>query len=415
MIILIALAAATAQSVVTAADPTSQFKGDGIVLKMDPSCRDYTLDSVTTDPACAARIAKAEPAPSLAIATHTIMETPVRRADAIALLERSAKASDSPAVHYLLGNLLASPSIMRPDYSRAVGHLSIAASRGNPAAADLLASLILDGKGAHRDVPRAIKLYETAAANGFPSAAVSLGRLYLMGRYGPIDEIRGRAWLDAATAVGAPSAAQLAPLASGISKTHNFQLMPAADPKSVRTVEFGPFDNPDIPPNFGFDTAFQKVHAIEFDDAATRTMLVSQAHTMPTPYLYELARRLAPLDPARATKTYLIARMRMAYDASRCADPAAMEALRAWDMLVGGDIRFLFSDGPPSKTIVLEALADEAQMPSDTQPWWVCRSGMAEMTAAMGGKVGPLKLKPAVEWPALRETARSKISALAGK
>ena len=186
MIILIALAAATTQPVVTAADPTSQFKGDGIALKMDPSCRDYTLDSVTTDPACAARIAKAEPAPSLAIATHTIMETPARRADAIALLERSAKASDSPAVHYLLGNLLASPSMMRPDYSRAVGHLSIAASRGNPAAADLLASLILDGKGAHRDVPRAIKLYETAAANGFPSAAVSLGKLYLMGRYGPI-------------------------------------------------------------------------------------------------------------------------------------------------------------------------------------------------------------------------------------
>lgn len=415
MMILISLAVATAQPIVTAADPTAQFKGDGIALKMDPSCRDYTLDIVTTDPACAARIAKAEPAPTLAIAASTVMQSPSRRADAIALLKRSVDANDTPALHYLLGNFLASPSIMRPDYTRAVAHLSIAASRGNPAAADLLASLILEGKGIRRDVPRAIKLYESAAANGFPSAAVSLGKLYLMGRYGPIEEARGRAWLDAAAAVGEPSAAQLAMQASAISKTRNFQLMPAPDPKSVRALEFGPFDNPDIPPNFGFDTAFQKVHGAEFDDAATRSMLSSQAHQMPTPYLYELARRLAPLDPVGATKTYLVARMRMAYDASRCADPAAMESLRAWDMLIGEDIRFLFLDGPLSKTIVSEALADEARIPSDTEPWWVCRSGMAELTDAISGKVSSLKMKPAVEWPALHEAIRSEFSALAAK
>lgn len=413
--ILISLAVATAQPIVTMADPTSQFKGDGIALKMDPSCRDYTLDNVINDPACAARITKAEPGPTLAIAANTILQSPARRDDVIVLLQRSVDANDTPALHYLLGNFLASPSIMRPDYTRAARHLSIAASRGNPAAADLLASLILDGKGVRRDVPRAIKLYETAAANGFPSAAVNLGKFYLMGRYGPIDEARGRAWLDAAAAVGEPSAAQLTMQASAISKTRNFQLMPAPDPKSVRALEFGPFDNPDIPPNFGFDTAFQKVHGAEFDDAATRSMLSSQAHQMPTPYLYELARRLAPLDPLSATKIYLVARMRMAYDASRCADPAAMQSLRAWDMLIGEDIRFLFLDWPPSKAVVSEALADEAKMPSDTEPWWVCRSGMAEMTAAIGGKVGPLKMRPAVEWPVLREAIRSKISASAAK
>ncbi len=415
MIILYALAAITAQPLVTEADVTSQFKGDGTSLKMDPSCRDYTLDNVASDPICAARVAKAEPAPSLAIAINTIKDTPARRADAIALLERSAKSSDSPAVHYLLGNLLASPSIMRPDYSRAVNHLSIAASRGNPAAADLLASLILDGKGARRDVSKAIELYEVAAANGFPDAAVSLGKFYLMGRHEPIDATRGRAWLEAAAAVGATSAAQLATLASPSSKARNFQLMPAADDGAVRIVEYGIFDNPDIPPNFGFDTTFQEVYETEFDDAATRTMLQSQAYAMPTPYLYELARRLAPYDPAKATKTYLIARMRMEYDANRCADPAAKEALRAWDMLIREDIGFLFIDGPPTKDVVLEALVDEAQMPGDTQPWWVCRSGMAEMTAAMNGKVGPLRLRPTADWSKLRETARSKILALAEK
>lgn len=415
MMILMALAAAAAQPVVTPADPTSQFRGDGTSLKMDPACRDYTLDSVTTDPVCSARIAKAEPAPSLAIATHTILETPARSNEAIALLEQSAKTYDQPATHYLLGNLLASPDRLRPDYNKAVRHLSIAAKRGNPAAADLLATLILEGKGSRRDVTQAIRLYEFAAANGFPNAAVSLGKLYLMDRYVPVDETRGRAWLDAAAAVGLPSATQLAALASGASKISNFQLMPSADAKSVTALRFGPFNNPDIPPNFGFDEAFQKVHGAEFDDPATRSSLLAQANSMPTPYLYELARRLAPYDPDKAMTTYLVARMRMTYDATRCSDSAALEALRAWDLLMGRDIRFLFVSGPPAKTLVRAALSDEAAMPADTQPWWVCRSGMAEMTAAIDKKVGPLKLKPSTEWPALREAARSRVSALAGK
>lgn len=410
-----ALAVAIAQPVVKPADPTAQFQGDGTSLKMDPACRDYTLDSVVADPACSARIAKAEPAPSLAIATHTIMETPGRTGDAIALLEKSAKTYDLPATHYLLGNLLASPDRIRPDYDKAVRHLSMAAKRGNPAAADLLAGLILEGKGSRRDVTQAIQLYEFAAGNGFPNAAVSLGKLYLMGRYTPVDEARGRAWLDAAAAVGVPSANQLAALAAAGSKINNFQLVPAANAKSVKAVRFGPFDNPDIPPNFGFDEAFQKVHATEFGDAPTRSSLAADAFSMPTPYLYELARRLAPYDPAKATTAYLVARIRMTYDASRCSDSAALEALRAWDMLIGRDIRFLFAGGPPSKALVDAALSAESSMPADTQPWWVCRSGIAEMTAAMEGKVGPLKLKPAAEWPALREAARSKISTLAAK
>lgn len=415
MMILILLAAAVAQPVVKPADPTAQFQGDGTSLKMDPECRDYNLNSVATNPDCSARIANADPAPSLAIAVNTIAETPARTEDAIALLEQSAKTYDIPATHYLLGNLLASPGRIRPDYTKAVSHLSIAAKRGNPAAADMLAALILEGKGSRRNVAQAVELYEFAAGNGFPNAAVSLGKLYLMGRYMPVDETRGIAWLDAAAAAGVPSATQLAAMAAAGPKIDNFQLVPSADAKSVKALRFGPFNNPDIPPSFGFDDDFQKVHAAEFDDATTLSSLTAQAFSMPTPYLYELARRLAPYDPAKATTVYLVARMRMTYDTSRCSDPAALEALRAWDMLIGSDIRFLFSRGPPAKALVDAALSAETAMPAETQPWWVCRSGMAEMTAAMSDNVGVLKLKPVAEWPGLREIARSRISALAAK
>jgi hypothetical protein len=395
-------------------DPTAPFKDDTGALKFDPRCRDYTLDTVQSDPACAARVAKAEAAPSLAIAVQTLQSAPERRADALQLLERSAATTDSPAVHYLLGNVLGTAQQVQPNYAVAVRHLETATNRGNPAAADLLAGLLMAGKGAPRNVPRAISLYERAAANGFSDAAVTLGKLYLAGKFTPRDEVRGLAWLDAAAAVGTPQAAQLAALARNQASITNFQLIPAPDPARVRAVKFGTFDNPDIPPNFGFDPTFQVVHDAPYDDPATLARLEKDFAGMPTPYLYELARRLAARDPSRSQILYLVARTRMTYDASRCADTASMESLRAWDVLVAQDIRFLFASGRPSPAAVDAALAEERKLSADAQPWWVCRSGMPAMTAAIGGKAGPLQLKPAQEWPALRKAAQAQLAALAG-
>lgn len=411
---LLALAAPDIGKVhVLPADPTSYFKGDGEALKFDPACRDFTLDSVGSDPGCAARVAKAETAPALAIAARTLSATPQRSDEAVRLIERAVATGDHPAAHYLLGNVLGTAQQVRPDYPRAVRHLSIAAERGNPAAAHLLAQLLISGKGTARDVPRAIRLYEAAAVNGFPDAAVALGKLYLAGRYVAKNELRGRAWLDAAAAAGVTTAAQLAALAAMDSKVSNFQLIPAAQPPDVKIVRYGTFDNPDIPPSFGFDIDFQAVHYAPYDDPEPRTRLESSATSLPTPYLYELARRIAARDPEQGMRIYLLARARMMYDSSRCDDPVALEALRAWDILVGPDIKFLFVGRQPGAAIVDAALADEAKLPADTQPWWVCRSGIAEYTAVSAGNPGPLKLRPATDWPALRKAARAKIAAIA--
>lgn len=389
------------------------FKGDGRALKFDPACRDYNIDTVQTNPDCAARVARGEAAPSLAIAVSTLQTLPAKSDDAIKLLEHSAEVTDSPAVHYLLGTVLGTGERHQPNYAVAVRHLNIAAQRGNPAAADLLATLLIAGKGSARDVSRAITLYATAAANGVPNAAVTLGKLYLLGNLISKDEAKGLAWLDAAAAVNTPGAAQLAALARSQGKISNFQLVPSPDPTKVKVVRYGTFDNPDIPPNFGFDLNFQAVHDAPYDDVATLARLKKDAGSMPTPYLYELARRLAANDPSGSLQTYLIARTRMSYDASRCADPAALEGLRAWDMLVASDIRYLFASGRPSSTVVNAALAEEAKLPADTEPWWICRSGMAAMTAAMKGTPGPLKLKAASEWAELRKAAQDRLRGLA--
>jgi TPR repeat protein len=411
------LAAAIAYSpiVVTPADPTAPFKGDSGALKFDPTCRDYTVDTVQSNPSCAARLAKGEAAPSLAIAASTLQYLPSRSADAINLLERSASANDCPAVHYFLGSVLGTAEKVQPNYAIAVQHLGVAVDHGNPAAADLLAGLLIAGKGTPRDVPRAIRLYEIAAANGFPVAAVTLGKLYLAGKIIPKDEVRGLAWLDAAAAVNAPAAAELAALARNQAKIVNYQLIPSADPAQVKAVRYGTFDNPDIPPNFGFDLDFQKLHDAPYDDLATLARLERDAANLPTPYLYELARRLAARDAARSLTTYLVARTRMAYDASRCADPASLESLRAWDMLIRPDLRFLFASERLSPAIVNSALAEEKNLPADTQPWWVCRSGITAMTAAISNKSGPLQLKPVSKWPELRKVVQTMLSGWAGR
>lgn len=412
LFMLVAAASLQSPVQVAPADPTAMFKGDGGALKFDPGCRDYTVDTVQSNPGCAQRVAKGEAAPSLAIAAMTLRSLPTRSADAIAILERSAAATDSPAVHYFLGSVLATAELVQPNYPLAVRHLGIAADRGNPAAADLLASLLIAGKGSPRDVPRAIRLYETAAGNGWPNAASELGKLYLAGKFVPRDEARGLAWLDAAAAVSVPGAASFSALARNGAKVANFQLVPSPDPAKVKVVRYGAFDNPDIPPNFGFDPDFQAVHDTPYDDDATLARLERTATSLPTPYLYELARRLAARDPDRSLQTYLLARTRMTYDVSRCMDPAAAEALRAWDMMVASDLRFLVKSGRLARTLVDRVLADEAKLPADAQPWWVCRSGMPAMTAAMTGKAGPLRLKPASEWPDLRKAARSRLSSL---
>jgi len=412
--LLLAATAAQAPISVVPADPTAPFRENIGALKFDPACRDYTVETVQSNPDCAARVTKGEAGPSLAIAATTLRSLPAKSAEAVKILEHSAQVTGSAAVHYFLGVVLGTAEQVQPNYALAVRHLGIASERGNPAAADLLAHLLIEGKGTPRDVSRAIRLYEIAAGNGLPDGAVSLGKLYMAGRFVPKDEARGLAWLDAAAAVNAPEAARLAALAKYPSKVSNFQLIPSADPARVKVVRYGTFDNPDIPPNFGFDPDFQAVHDAPYDDAATLTKLEKDAAAMPTPYLYELARRLAVRDPGRGLQTYLVARTRMAYDAGRCADPAALESLRAWDLVVAPDLRFLFAAGRPSHATVQSALAVEATFPADTQPWWVCRSGMSAMSSAMAGEAGHLRLKPASEWPEIRRAARMQLTKSAG-
>ncbi len=411
---ILALLLAASAPIVLPADPTAQFQGDGKPIKFDRACGDYTLTTVASDAACAARVARAEAAPALFIGIATMLKEPARATEALALLERALAAHDHPAIHYLLGTIYGNAERQNPDFAKARRHLTIAADRGNPAAADLLGTLLLLGKGGPRDVSQAVQRYEFAMGHGFPDSSLRLAELYLRGRFVPRDDEQARRILDAAAVAGVQQAASFKMMLDGSSKYTNYQLIPSPDDKAVRAIAYGIFDNPTIPPSFGFDPAFQAVHFAPFSDAATLMTLENTASSGPTPYLYELARRLSERDPARALQTYFVAKTRMTYDASRCADPAALEAVRAWDMIALPDLLFLVGRGATEsvKDAVRKALAAEAALPGDTRPWWACRSGMRAMQAALENRPFPLEVKPVAEWPQLRRQARARLEAV---
>lgn len=413
--LLVALQTAGAASPprVAAPDPTAQFSATRGAIKFDRVCREVTLARLQASPACAARAGRGETAASIELAMSTIMAAGSgTEADAgLAVLERAVAAENHPAAHYLLGSLLATAEAIPPDYPRAVRHLEQAVAGGNVAAADLLAMLVLEGRGTAQDIPRGISLLERAMAGGMAGSATRLAMLYLQGSFVSPDPARARTILEAAVAAGDPQASAILAMMSG--KVTNYQMHPSPEHGPELRV-YGAMDSPAIPPAFGFTDEFRKLHHSAYSDPAILARLEREQASLPTPYLYELARRIAPVSADKARAYWMLARLRMIYDSKRCADPTALEAVQLWDMLLMRDLRFALARISPAekKAAVEWALSRESAMPGDTRPWWLCYSGMAAYTAALQDKPVPLALKPAAEWPKLRREARDSLKAL---
>lgn len=201
----------------------------------------------------------------------------------------------------------------------------------------------------------------------------------------------------------------------GEAQVSNFQLHPRSDGSGVAVRQHKTFDNPAIPPSFGFTTEFQEVFYDDLSDPAILERLEREYVGLPTPYIYELARRTALSNPERALGYYFLAEMRMAYDAGRCANAEAREAVSGWDrFMLPGLAPFIRRLTPKqSRLAVSFALEREASMPAATRPWWVCYTGLQNYQAALAGNEIELALKPEAEWPAVRQQIRSQMQTLA--
>lgn len=394
-------------------NPRAFFTGGSAPLIVDGACRGLTIATLAASRPCSDRVERGESAPIIEVAMTTIMSAAddATAKAGLALLEKAIAAEDHPAIHYLLGSLLTTGERFPPDYLRGIAHLEKAVAGGNVAAMDLLAINVLEGRGTAQDPARAIALFERAAAGGMAGSAVRLASYHLKGEWIPKDESRGRAILDAAQAAGDPQARMAMLMATA--KITNYQLHPRADGEP-ELRGYGAFDSPPIPPGFGFTDDFAKVHRAAFSDAAVAARLEREHASLPTPYTYELARRTVATDPAKALGWYMLARLRMSYDAGRCASPQALEALQGWDMLVHRDLAAVLRYAPAAQhqAAVDFALKEEARLPAATRPWWVCYASMEAFGTAMEKKPVALALRPAAEWPSIRDKAREAIKAL---
>jgi uncharacterized protein len=389
-------------------DPRASHSDSAGPVAIDMACANVTVATAASDPGCAAKLARGETGTVLIVAAKSMSgpgATPESFAAALALVDKAIAAENRGAAHYLAGNLLTTGQIVAPDYARGLPHLEAGVAGGSPAAADLLGIMALEGRGMPRDVARAVALFRQAAAGGMGGSAVRLAQLYLNGRDLPRDEATARRILAAAAAAGDPRAQVPLMMLDGEDKVSNYQIHPAADPAKVEVRRYRTFDNPAIPPAFGFTDEFQRLHYSAFSDPAALAGLERDYASLPTPYIYELARRIGPHAPDKGRGYLLLARMRMVYDARRCPDRQAIEAVTAWDGLMGPDLAYLFRRLDPAglKAALDFAFAREAALPGDSIPWWVCYSGLAMYGALADGKPVPVPLTDKAEWPRVRQ------------
>jgi hypothetical protein len=71
-----------------------------------------------------------------------------------------------------------------------------------------------------------------------------------------------------------------------------------------------------------------------------------------------------------------------------------------------GELRYLLLSKARLQKALPAALAAEAKLSGEMEPWWVCRAGMTAMAEGQAGKAGALRLKPRSEWPNLRAESR---------
>ncbi|MEO7178016.1 MAG: tetratricopeptide repeat protein [Allosphingosinicella sp.] len=410
-----AQAPAPATPRVAAPTPTAPFSASRGDLKFDRACRDLTFETLASNRGCAARVRRGESAPTIEVVMGSLVRsyTPENVRIALDLLDRAITAEGHPAAQYLAGNLLTTAEAVPPDYGRGAVYLEKAVAGGNIAATDLLGLLVLEGRGTAQDIPRAVKLFERGAAGGMEGSTLHLAHLYLAGTYLPPNPELGRRIVEAAVKAGSGDAPAALAMIDGDARIHNIQLIPAEDPAKVTLREYRTFDNPEIQPSFGFTDELQRLHRSAYSDPAILARLERDYPRLPTPYIYELARRMAAGSPDKARGYLLLGRLRLLYDTRRCADPQALGAMFAWSGLIKRDIQHSLKGmtGEQFEAAKRFALEREAALPSNTRPWWVCYSGMVSISAAADGKPVPLSLVPQSEWPKLRQKARDDLMA----
>lgn len=333
----------------------------------------------------------------------------------MAYFERAASEHGLPAAHYMLGNLFVSGEAGPQDDERGRRYLETAVSLKNIAAMDVLADLLIRARGGPADTQRALALYERASENRFEDVTIKLALLHQSGIGVPRDYPKAKEILARAAKAGQTKAARLLEFwETSEQKVKNVVTVPAAGSNRVKLVTYRGYDMPPLPASVGFSTDFAELLSRPAEDNSEIIEdLRSRMHELPTPYLFELARRVAMTDPREGFVLHSLATIRLGYDVARCSDRSAGQALTMWRNLMDRHQPLLRTrDQTFLKDTLRKAFELEENFDDGAAPWWVCFSGPKAIEAARSNIELENWHVPTEDWPKIRAEIRSKLRAL---
>lgn len=155
-------------------------------------------------------------------------------------------------------------------------------------------------------------------------------------------------------------------------------------------------------------------------DREIAEQLYEARDSIPSAYLFEAARRYASFDPDQAVYVFFLARARTLYDAMRCLDSSATNAVAIISDMAGGDVAAYMNisdDGAAFENVSrMQAALDRLQEDGETfsgeySPWWVCSASDSVFIAASNDAPMPENewLKPRIVWPSAQRQVEQNI------
>lgn len=134
-------------------------------------------------------------------------------------------------------------------------------------------------------------------------------------------------------------------------------------------------------------------------------LLWDNRDTNPPAMLMEAARRYAGIDPDRAAHAYFLGRSRIVYDAMRCADSTALQAIPIINEFAGPDMAAVLSDPARIHAQLSAVYSSGEAFTSQASPWWICSSSDSVFFAAVNDQPVTRNewLKQQSEWAAVRD------------
>ncbi|PZU45589.1 MAG: hypothetical protein DI568_13135 [Sphingomonas sp.] len=152
---------------------------------------------------------------------------------------------------------------------------------------------------------------------------------------------------------------------------------------------------------------FKEIRSRPLDDAATLKLLTDGRNELPTPYLFELSRRLLASKPREAVRWYLIALARLRYDAFRCTDRSVYldgGFLLKWRQMYPEVPEWVQANVAKEEAPKMDVRDDPELFSGTANPLYACGHGMAAIGAATRGEAvdSAKALRPEVEWEPIR-------------